>query len=181
MLNGREVKNDLQVRRFAAVGLIKKQQAGGLTGEEAAMLREYMADPYIRGFATEAIKHEIAADARAIAEAYKAAKAATAHGSTEGPADPSLEDEVALIVNTYKAIKGAAGSTLPAAGNMTAEELEAKKIADYYQGKAPQDTNPEMQLVVDAYKGQLPKESTVEIDELLKIHNSQQVQPSGSK
>lgn len=170
MLNGREVKNDLQVRRFAAVGLIKKQQAGGLTGEEAAMLREYMADPYVRGFVTETIKHEIAADARAITEAYKAA---TAHGSTEGPADPSLEDEVALIINTYKAIKGAAGSTLPAASNMTAEELEAKKIADYYQGKAPQDTDPEMQLVVDAYKGQLPKESTAEIDELLKIHNSQ--------
>lgn len=181
MLNGREIKNDLQVRRFAAVGLIKKQQAEGLTGEEAAMLREYMADPYIRGFVTEAIKHEITADARAIAEAYKATKTTPAHGSTERPAVPSLEDEVAMIVNTYKAIKGSAGSTLPAAGNMTAEELEVKRVVDYYQGKTPQDTHPETQLVVDVYKGQLPKESTAEVDELLKIHNSQKVQPGGSK
>lgn len=173
MLNGREVKNDLQVRRFAAVGLIKKQQAEGLTGEEAAMLREYMADPYIRGFVTEAIKHEIATDARAIAEAYKATKSTAAHGSAERPAVPSEENGVAMMLDAYQKLTGAAGSTLPAAGNMTAEELEAKKIADYYQGKAPQDTDPEMQLVVDAYKGQLPKESTAEIDELLKIHNSQ--------
>lgn len=173
MLNGREVKNDLQVRRFAAVGLIKKQQAGGLTGEEAAMLREYMADPYIRGFATEAIKHEIAADARAIAEAYKAAKAATAHGSTEGPADTSLEDEVALIVNTYKAIKGAAGSVQPKSENLTNEEQEARRIVELYKGTAPKDITPEAQHIVDAYTGHLPKESTPEIDELLKIHNSQ--------
>ena len=173
MLNGREVKNDLQVRRFAAVGLIKKQQAGGLTGEEAAMLREYMADPYIRGFVTETIKHEIAADARAIAEAYKAAKAATAHGSTEGPADPSLEDEVALIVNTYKAIKGAAGSVQPKSENLTNEEQEARRIVELYKGTAPKDITPEAQHIVDAYTGHLPKESTPEIDELLKIHNSQ--------
>ncbi len=173
MINSREVRDNTQVRRFAAVGLIKKQQAGILTPEEAAMLREFMADPYIRGFVNETIKHEAAADARAITEAYKAAKAAAASGNKERPADPSEEDEVAMIVNTYKAIKGAAGSTMPAAGNMTAEELEAKRVADYYQGKAQQDTDPEAQHAVDAYKGQLPKKSTAEIDELLKIHNSQ--------
>lgn len=181
MINSREVRDNTQVRRFAAVGLIKKQQAGTLTPGEAAMLREFMADPYIRGFVNETIRQEAAADARAITEAYRAAKQSAAHGSKERPADPSEEDEVAMIVNTYKAIKGAAGSTLPAASNMTAEELEAKRVADHYHGKTPQDTDPEAQHVVDAYKGQLPKESTAEIDELLKIHNSQKVQPGGSK
>lgn len=174
MYNGREARDNTQVRRFAAIGLIKRQQAGIITPEEAATLREFMADPYIRGFVNEAIKHEIAADARAIFEAYKTAKAAAAHGSKERPADPSEENEVAEIVNIYKAIKGETGSAPSAAGNiMTAEELEAKKIADYYQGNASHDADPETQHIVDAYKGQLPKKSTPEIDELLKIHNSQ--------
>lgn len=178
MNNSRELKDNLLVRRFAAVGLIKKQQAGEISGEEAAMLREFMADPNVRGFVYEAINKEVAADAKIITEAYNHAKSTAASGG----ADPSEAAEVAKIVSTYKAIKAATGSVQPAAHrNMTAEELEVKKIVDAYNGTTPKDTDPEAQHIVDAYKGKIPKDSTPEIDELLNIHNSRKDHTRGSK
>lgn len=124
-MNGREVKDTEQMRRFAAIGLTHKQQAGELTPEEAMILGRLMEDPNVRGFVFNAIKQEAAPEAKKIAEAYTNAKGtAAAAGSTSSEAQ-----EVANTVNTYKAMKA---GTVTAHSSTTAEELEAKKIAEAY-------------------------------------------------
>ena len=102
MINSREVKDTEQLRRFAAVGLIQKQQTGELTGEEKAMLNQFMGDPNVRAFVDDAIRKEAAADARAIAEAYKSSKSAAAGKGL----DQSEVDGVAEMVEIYQKIKG---------------------------------------------------------------------------